>query len=158
MSRPTTWGVELSKEAPPEYIQNLLRNLYPGVRLEDIRHLHQSGIDWRMTAQIDDKNDTWLGKTENISLDQNTLGKKDTYQLFVNYPMKPGYYILIDNAKLDPVKILFKIKKVAKATTDDQFTTRSFIVRIKDIKDAVVSCFPPLTWWIEKAGKEEYRQ
>jgi hypothetical protein len=154
MSRATTWGEELSKEAPPEYIKEILNKLYPGVRLENLRNLHQPGFDWRMTAQIDDKNDTWLGKTENISLDQKTFGKKDTYQLFVNYPVKPGYYILIDNSKLDLVKILFNIKKVAKATTDDQFSTRSFIVQIKDIQEAIVSCYPPLKWWIEKAGKE----
>lgn len=149
MIRHTTWEEELAKEASSDRVREILRQLYPGAIIEDVRHLKKLGKDWNIRVSIDDKTDHLLGVTGRICLDQKTLFKKDILQLFTN-PKLPGYFLLIDNNKLDPVKIGVKRYDIPRANTDEKFTTQAFVVDVFYIKDAIVACHPPLKWWLKK--------
>ena len=146
-----TFEEEGAKEAPSEYISDILWNVYPHAsEIENVREKHMSGIDWIIhwkngnITNVDDKNDLWLGLTGNISIDEKTLEKSDTIQLFVNYPKLKGKYIFIFNQFILP-KYIEKIalKKHGRLQTWGEYTY-TYIVKLKDIHHRIYDVHPEL--------------
>jgi len=150
--RQTDWNNEISKEVPPEYVEEILKKIFPLAKIENIRNLRITGVDWRISLDIDidDKFDHLLGITGRISLDEKTtLTCKEKYQLFINTKLPKGHFILIDNNKIDKENILSNNYCEAKARTNNEFETKSFVIDIAKIKNAIILCHPPLEWWLK---------
>jgi len=153
----TTMEAERQKEAKPEDIRLILRYLYPGLRIKNVRKSNQR-TDWTIYANIDDKTDLYLGETGNISIDESTLKDKDQnlIQLFVNPKKFPGYYLAIKNSWLNTDEIITYatnndtiIERVT-GTNNETYKTRTFIVPVEIIKLAIIHSYPSIEWWCRR--------
>lgn len=139
-----TMEEEIKKEASRDYILPIIRRAYPtATRIEDIREEHLSGIDWKVYfptgnyLEIDDKNDRHLGITGNINLDEKTTEKKETIQLFVNYPTYPGYFLFFYNDRITMDYIMENaIKKLSRMQTWGELTY-SYVIPVHKILQAI---------------------
>jgi len=146
-----TFEEEGAKEAPAEYILDILSHTYPHAnKIENIRDKHLSGIDWVIhwktgkTTNVDDKNDLWLGYTGNISLDEATLEKQDIIQLFVNYPKLKGKYLFIFNNMFSPQYVKQNaLKRHGRLQTWGQYTY-TYIIPLKVLKHKIYKIQPKL--------------
>jgi len=146
--KPATWEEELTKEAPADYILNILWKTFPrAVEIDDNRDKHVSGCDWRITwetshvSEIDDKNDLNLGVTGNICLDKATTDKEGGIQLFVNYPRFTGKYLFVYNALLRWIDLEHWIHERQQPWGG---TTKAYIVPVENLNFSIYKSFPEI--------------
>jgi len=162
--RVATFEEEGAKEAPSNYILDILQKTYPNAkRIENVRDQHIGGIDWIIhwktgnTTNIDDKNDLWLGYTGNINLDEKTLEEKETTQLFVNTDFI-GKYIFIFNHLYSPNHLKKRATKKLRALQEWGDYTYSYVVSMKELKHKIYEIHPKLVspsfnWFCRKRKK-----
>lgn len=154
-TKQTDWETELAKEAPEDYVKPILEKMFPYSNIENLREQRIPGKDWIIHINVDDKNDTYLGFTGNISLDEKTTFKlKNVFQLFVNTLLPKGFYIFIDSNKIDFNTVITKCYKIVKRKTKnnngEEYETKSYVINIKYIKNAVIGCNPCIEWWMRE--------
>jgi len=156
-SKEATWEVEGAKEAPRSYIRVLLEIIFPESTITDVTEEHITGIDWRILLangheiHVDDKNDLYLGLTGNISLDEATIKKQDTIQLFVNFPRFQGNYLTVFNRLLSHDMVKEKAYKKVGRKQPWGGTTYTYIIQVAKILHAVPDdpryAYPSKDWF-----------
>lgn len=145
---PATWEEETTKEAPADYILEIIKKAYPHAeKIENTRERHETGGDWIIhwktgdKTYVDDKNDKSLGLTGNICIDEKTVEKKDRIQLFVNYPRFNGKYLFVFNNLLLRIPLDEWIHERLQPWGK---TTRAYIVPVKLLDSDIYRVHPQL--------------